>query len=77
VPDDRGDAGIAQRVDEAYRIANVIDVGVRQKVIVEGDVCSGASPIAPLVRGNDIETCGGERQHLLAPAEGKLGEAVQ
>lgn len=60
MPYHRCNACIAEGVNQTYGIAHVVDESVRQQVIVKGDVCSGASSIAALIRCNDIEPRRGE-----------------
>ena len=75
--DDRRDRAIAQRGDQAHRVAHGVQQPERLKVVVVVRAPAGGAAVPALVRGDDMESRRGQRRHDLSPGIGQLGEAVQ
>ena len=68
---------MAEREYQAERVAHQVQHAERIEVAVVARIPPGGAPVAALIRRHHVEAGGGERQHLMAPAEGELGETVQ
>jgi hypothetical protein len=68
---------IAERGDEAERVAHRIQQAERRQVVVVIGAPSSGAAVAAQIRRNRVKPGGGERRHDLAPGIGDLRKAVQ
>ena len=76
-PTTAGDGAIAERRDQAERVAHQVEHAERAEVAVVVAVPAGGAAVAALVRRDHVIAGRRQRQHHLAPAVGELREAVQ
>ena len=77
MPDHRGEPPVAEREYEADRVADEVEDPKRGDVAVVVAVPTGREPVAALIGREHVVAGLRERHHHLAPAVGKLREAVE
>ncbi len=77
MPDDGGDGTNAERREQRQHVLHQVERPERPEIAVVGLVPAGGAPVATLIRREHVVPGPGERRHHLAPAIGKLREAVQ
>ena len=77
MPDHRRRLAVAERGDEAERVAHRVERVERAEVVVVIGAPAGGAAIAAQIGGDDVKAGSGERPHHLAPGIGELREPVQ
>ena len=77
VADHRRDLAVAERRDQAQRVAHRVEHAERGEIVVVIGAPAGGAAVAALIGRDDVKPGLGQRHHDLAPGIGDLGKAVQ